>query len=211
MSNTDTAVLDLPERPKAQRSGNRKQELLDAAAKRFCRDGYDKASTRDIADDVGILSGSIYYHFKSKEQLLIAVHEEGVRRITDAVRRSIATVKDPWDRLEAACVAHLTTLLDGSDYAQVVIRELPRESSKTRTQLIVLRDQYEALFSDLVNGLPLRDGVSRRHLRLLLMGAMNWTQGWYSRPTGGRGDTPAQVAREFVDLLRSPLNLEDVT
>ena len=198
-------------RPKSRRSGNRKQELLDAAAKRFCREGYDRASTRDIANDVGILSGSIYYHFESKEQLLVAVHEEGIRRITHEVLQAIGPVSDPWDRLEVACAAHLNTLLDGSDYAQVVIRELPRGEIPARTQLIVLRDQYEAIFTNLIDKLPLRADVDRRQVRLLLLGALNSTQGWYSGGTGGQVNTPAEIAGGFIDLLRSPINLEDRT
>jgi AcrR family transcriptional regulator len=198
-----------PMPPKNRRSGNRKQELLDAAAKRFCRDGYENASTRDIADDVGILSGSIYYHFKSKEHLLVAVHEEGVRRISHEVLQAIGSLTDPWKRLEAACAAYLETLLDGSDYAQVVIRELPRGENSARTQLIVLRDQYEAIFTNLINKLTLRSSIDRRHMRLFLLGALNSTQGWYSRGPDGQGDTPADIARSFVALLRAPISLED--
>jgi len=195
--------------PKSRRSGNRKQELLDAAAKRFCRDGYENASTRDIADDVGILSGSIYYHFKSKEHLLVAVHEEGVRRISHAVLDAIGAHTDAWERLEAACTAHLEILLDGSDYAQVVIRELPRGGNPARTQLIVLRDQYEAIFTNLIDKLPLDEDVDRRHMRLFVLGALNATQGWYRRGVNGQGDTPADIARSFVNLVRAPINLED--
>ncbi len=196
-------------RLKSRRSGNRKQELLNAAAKRFCREGYENASTRDIAGDVGILSGSIYYHFKSKEHLLVAVHEEGVRRISQAVLQAIGSITDHWERLEAACAAHLETLLDGSDYAQVVIRELSRGENPARTQLIVLRDQYEAIFTNLIEKLPLANDVDRRHLRLFLLGALNATQGWYRPGRDGGGETPAEIARSFVDLLRTSINIEE--
>ncbi len=59
--------------------GNRRRELLRAAAKLFRSQGYSATSTRDIAAAVGMQSGSPFYHFKSKGALLYAVMEEGMR------------------------------------------------------------------------------------------------------------------------------------
>ena len=108
------------------RQTNRRGPLLEAAARRFLRDGYDAASMRDIAAEAGMQPGSIYYHFPSKADLLVAVHEEGLRRIRTAVTAAIAAVDDPWARLEVACVTHMTVLLDGGDFFQAVMREIGR-------------------------------------------------------------------------------------
>ena len=62
---------------------------------------------------------------------------------------------DPWERLEAACVAHLEALLEESDYAQVVIRVQPADVPSVAARLVALRDGYERLFVDLVAELPL--------------------------------------------------------
>ncbi|HJV94931.1 MAG TPA: TetR family transcriptional regulator, partial [Albitalea sp.] len=59
--------------------GNRRQQLIKAAARLFRRKGFDATSTRDIAAAVGMQSGSPSYHFKSKQALLFAVMEEGMR------------------------------------------------------------------------------------------------------------------------------------
>jgi hypothetical protein len=64
-----------------------------------------------------------------------------------------------------------------------------------------LREQYEARFRTLIDGLPLPRGTDRHLLRLMLIGAANWTQIWY-RP-GGK--SPAQIGKAFVDNLRKPL------
>ncbi|MEK9726365.1 MAG: hypothetical protein VW405_23175, partial [Rhodospirillaceae bacterium] len=105
---------------------------------------------------------------------------------------------DPWERLQAAVGAHLTALLDGGDYARVVIMALPPEGAPARRQLIALRDAYETLFRRLIDALPLAGAVSKRHVRLMLLGAMNWSQSWY-RPGG---DDPQAIARSFVHALR---------
>ncbi len=153
---------------------------------------------RDIAGRVGMLPGSLYAHFANKEELLLAVYEEGVRRIRSAVETAIAAEADPWARLEAACRAHLDVLLKKGAYAQVVIRVRPGEAPGVRNQLAALRDGYERIFRELIAGLPLAPGADRRNLRLLLLGALNWSPEWY-RPGG---DSPRRIASGFLRLLR---------
>jgi hypothetical protein len=65
--------------------------------------------------------------------------------------------------------------------------------------LLGVRDRYETRFKVLVAGLPLPAGLDRRHLRLVLMRAMNWSQTWY-RP---EGDPPAAIAARLVALVRA--------
>jgi AcrR family transcriptional regulator len=112
---------------RAPRQDNRRAQLLDAAARLFRERGYHATSMRDIAKAVGMLSGSIYYHFDSKEEMLLAVYEEGERRVAEAVDAAVAGETDPWQRLEAACAAHLAMLIAHRDFAQVMIRTLPQE------------------------------------------------------------------------------------
>jgi AcrR family transcriptional regulator len=184
------------------RRDNRRQRLLDAAARQFCRRGYSVASMRDIAGEAGMLAGSAYYHFRSKEELLVAVHEEGIRRITGAVEGALRGLSDPWTRLEAAAAAHLEALLDGGDYAQVVIRDLPRDAEAVRARLIGLRDAYEDIFRRLIAELPLPAGIDRGLLRLMLLGTLNWSPRWYR----AGGVPPTRLAQHFIAMLRRPLD-----
>lgn len=184
----------------APRSDNRRTQLLDAAARLLRLHGYHGTSMRDIAAAAGMLSGSIYYHFASKEELLVTVYEEGVRRIAEHVDAALARERDPRRRLEAACVAHLEMLLDRSDYAQVVIRVFPDDAAPVRERLIALRDAYEHRFKALIAELELPPNVHPRYLRLLLLGALNWTQAWY-RPNK---DSPRTIARRLLQALPHP-------
>ena len=56
-------------------AAERRNEILDAAEELFVTRGYDKTSTGDILDKVGIARGTLYYHFKSKEEILNAMIE----------------------------------------------------------------------------------------------------------------------------------------
>ncbi len=105
---------------RSPRSDNRLSILLDAAARLFADKGYVATSMRDIAQACGMLPGSLYYHFAAKEDLLVAVYERGVQELLANVRIAIAKESEPWLRLQAACTAHLQTVLRHSDYAQVL-------------------------------------------------------------------------------------------
>jgi AcrR family transcriptional regulator len=179
------------------RADNRLPLVLDAAARLFRERGYAVTSMRDIAADSGMLAGSLYYHFASKEDLLVAVYAEGVKRITAAVEEALRAPGEPWERLERVCAAHLSALLDDSDYGQVVIRVRPDDVPDVAPRLAELRNGYERLFARAVDALPLARRADRRALRLMLLGALNWSQTWY-RPGH---DTPATLARRFVRLL----------
>jgi TetR/AcrR family transcriptional regulator, cholesterol catabolism regulator len=187
---------------RAPRQDNRRQQLLDVAARLFRERGYHVTSMRDIAHEVGMLSGSIYYHFPSKEELLLSVYEEGLRHIAEQVDAAVAAQNTPWERLEAGCAAHLEALLELSDYTQVMIRVLPPEGGKVAERLLELRDRYEARFRELIGALELPDSADRRYLRLLLMGGLNWSHVWYHPG----GDPPAVIAHRMIDLLRRGLD-----
>ncbi len=189
-------------RRRAPRADNRLPQILDAAAALIRSNGYQATTMRDIAAATGMLAGSLYYHFPSKEELLVAVYAEGVRRISIPVSEALARDLEPWARLEAVCSAHLAALLGGSDYAQVVIRVHPADVREAAARLTALRDDYEQLFSKALAGLPLARRSDRRSLKLMLLGALNWSQSWYQPG----GDTPEAIARQFVRLLRHQLD-----
>ena len=178
---------------------SRLPQVLDEAARLFRSQGFGGTSVRDIARAVGMLPGSLYCHFATKEALLTAVYIKGVEQISTAVQTVVARQTDPWQRLEAACVAHLESILRDDDYAQVVIRVHPADIPVANQTLIDLRNRYEALFIDLIKALPLRPKTDRRSFRLLLIGALNSSQTWY-RPDGKL--KPRAIARQFIALLR---------
>ena len=161
--------------------------MLDAAAALFAERGYHGTSIRDIASAAGMAPAAIYSHFASKAGLLTAVYEEGVGRIAAALDAALRAAP-PESRLQAACAAHLETLLEGGDYAQVVLRVWPKDVPEASSRLRRLRDDYEARFRRL---------MPDKHLRLLLLGAMNAAPGWY-RPGG---DNPRAIAHHFLARL----------
>jgi AcrR family transcriptional regulator len=189
----------------------RREQLIAAAARVIGEKGYERASLHEICAAAGILPGSLYYHFKSKEDLFIQVHAEGFRQLNETVDRAIAAESAPWRRLEAACAAHLELLVASDDVSLVAGTSL-FHAADPALQRRLNRDRiaYEERFRAMIAALPLPREVDQTLLRLTLFGALNWTKIWYQP---GR-KTPAQIARHLVqNLLRGALDAgsKDVT
>lgn len=176
-----------------------RETLMAVSARLFARGGFDATSMRDIAGEAGMLAGSMYYHFPSKNDLIAAVYEQGVAEIGGAVDRALAGPQEPWARLEAACVAHLQSLLADRAHAAVMTADLSRLDAKLRRRLVRMRDGYERRFVELVAALPLAPRIDRTIWRLQLLGALNWTPTWYR---AGK-KSPAAIGLALVASLRS--------
>ena len=177
---------------------DRRTEILEKAAHLFGTKGYGHTSMRDIAGAAGILPGSLYHHFTSKEALVAAIHQAAVEQSIAVVQAAVAQHSDPWDRLQAAAEAHLSLLVRGGALAAVVARG-PDGSGAVRSELVRHRDRYEALFRDLVAAVTLPPGVAPGPFRLALLGAMNWALTWYRAD----GDPPEVVARNLFAVFRA--------
>lgn len=174
---------------------------MAAAAHLFNQRGYDATSMRDIAREAGMLAGSMYYHFPSKDDLIIATYEEGTRLISEALVSAIEGCVDPWDRLFKAASAHMNTLFGGNNFSILLCGDISRAAPALRIRLIEIRDSYDELFMELIENLPLPDDVDPTLLRLSLLGSLNWSASWY-RPGG---QTPEQIGTLFVRLLKDGL------
>ena len=175
-----------------------RERLILAAARVLGERGYEGASLAKICAVAGILPGSLYHHFRSKEDLFVNVHAEGFRQLNEAVDSALGGESDPWRRLEAACAAHLTLLVGSPDVSLVTGTSLFHAASpRLQRRLNRDRDAYEARFSALIGALRLPREVDVALLRLNLLGALNWTRMWY-RP-GKRN--PRELAHQLVQVI----------
>lgn len=178
----------------------RRRLILDAAARLFAAEGYDRTSIRDIARNVGLLPGSVYHYFPSKRELFLAVHREGFEHTLERVREAAASSDDPWECLRRACEAHVEGIVGGSSVDRLAGSNLAvAQNDELLHEIRPHRASYEAVFKALIDALPLRPGTDRSLLRLFLLGGMNWVYLWYRE---GKG-TPREIADAMVDMLRS--------
>lgn len=190
------------QKPEAKAGASRRSKretVLNKAAELIARQGFDGTSMRDIAAAVDMLPGSLYYHFPSKEDLLIDIHQRVVDDMLAHVRAALEGVTDPWERLERATIAHLEALLASGSLVTIVSPNFPKDREGLNIRLKDHRNAYETLFNALFGALDLAEGQDHRLLRLQLLGALNWVPVWYD-PKGRT--TPAEIARSFVRAIR---------
>jgi len=80
-----------------------RRRLLDAAVQIFDRKGYGAASVREIAEAAGVTKPVVYYHFGSKEGLLVAVLDQAVRDFTQAIEAAVERTGSARERLVRLC------------------------------------------------------------------------------------------------------------
>jgi AcrR family transcriptional regulator len=183
---------------------SRRRQLLRASARLFREKGYDGTSVRDIAQATGLQSGSWVYHFPTKQDILVAVMEEG---LNDALARIVAIAGQdlsPRRKFEALVRTHLDTILaPGQDFIPVVLYEWRSLEPAAIPRVTAPLRRYEAVWKKTIGELQRAgDWPGRTRIdALLLFGALNWMARWYS-PNGALDVD--ELAREAVKFFLRP-------
>jgi AcrR family transcriptional regulator len=186
---------------KKQANGNRRTELLRVCARLFREKGFDGTTIRDISGAAGMHSGSPFYHFPSKQEMLLAVMERG---LAEGLRKSEAVLAEPLppeEKFRRLVRVHLGTILeDGNDFIPVLLYDWRSLTPANRRRIIALKDRYDALWQRMIDELQRAGlvGGDARLARLFTFGALNWIARWYR--AGGRKSLD-EIAEEAVRFL----------
>lgn len=116
MTETPTVVAD--------RTADKRERILRAAVEVFARRGFFSAKVSEVAKAAGVADGTIYLYFQGKDDLLIQVFRDGMRRFLDALNAELAPIEDPRTRLERIIRFHLESIGQDRELAIVVQVEL---------------------------------------------------------------------------------------
>lgn len=180
-----------------------RQRITDEAAHLFLSNGYAQTSLRDIAAAVGIKAGSIYYHFDSKDDLLLAILRQGMDVMIDAFETTARATEHapPADRVGAHVRAHLAALFEHGPYTATHITAFHTAPEEVRAAIVPDRDAYEAMWAELLMELQ-NEGHIRRRVdiglsRLVLFGAMNSAVEWFHPERGNLDRLATTIADQF--------------
>ena len=180
-----------------------RRRILDHAARLLREGGYHQTTLREIAEAVGIRKASLYYHFASKEEIVEAVVNDGVRFVHEGVRAALAETQaaSPRERLEAAIHGHLAALHGHGDYTSASIKVFNFGAAPAPESVRAVRRAYEDVWRELIAELQGEGALPPERapdvLRNFLLGALNHSTDWY-RPE--RHDI-AVLAKEFAALI----------
>lgn len=185
---------------------NRQAEILEAATHVFWRRGYASASIQEVADEVGILKGSLYYYIKSKEDLLFRIFEvanEGGMEIVENVR---AIDAPPLQKLQLYLQRYVEYYLLNIERVSLYFRE-PSALTDEHYQIVL---EQRRIFDEFVIGL-IREARERgdidsnhqeKYCAYFILGAINALPSWYRREGKDSSDTIARVyAEQSIAML----------
>lgn len=174
--------------------------LQRAAVRAFAQKGYAATGIRDIADYAGVTSGALYYHARNKEEILTSIMRLGLRTLLELAEDAVAGSPDPAAQVARLVRAHVAVQATNPQTTLIIDREFRSLGAENRTEILALRDRYEALWRRaLVTGLDA--GAFQlpdvRIARLALLEMCNGVANWYHRD-GPMGMAELQSA--FVQL-----------
>jgi AcrR family transcriptional regulator len=181
----------------------RRDEILAIAAHLFAERGFAATTVREIADAAGILSGSLYHHFDSKESMVDELVHEMLDRVTGAYRRIAATGEDPEHALRALVREAFAAIATDPATVAVMVNEWNLFVQYPRfAYLRDIEEETERLWVSViergVNSGAFRPNLDPWMLYRMMRDSIWVSVRWY-RPDGPDG--PEQLADAYVDVL----------
>ena len=178
--------------------------LLRQAAHLFRDKGYERTTVRDLAAAVGIQSGSIFHHFRTKEEILKAVMREAILVNTGRMRSRLEVVADTREAVRALVQCELESINGETGEAMaVLVYEWRSLSEASQAEILELREVYEGIWLETLTRAR-SEGLIQAEpfiLRRFLTGALSWTITWY-RPEGDM--TIDDLAGHVMAMLKIP-------
>ncbi|MGZ6778335.1 MAG: TetR family transcriptional regulator KstR2 [Mycobacterium sp.] len=193
-----------------QQSASRRDELLELAAAMFAERGLRATTVRDIADSAGILSGSLYHHFKSKEQMVEEVLRDFLDWLFGRYREIVETESNPLERLKGLFMASFEAI--EHRHAQVVIYQDEAKRLSTLPQFDFVearnREQRQMWLDVLTAGVE--EGCFRPDLDVDLVYRFirdtTWVSVRWYQPGGPL--TAEQVGRQYLAIVLGGITTE---
>lgn len=199
---------------RVQAGAERRELILSAAARRFAEVGYEATTVRQIADDADILSGSLYHHFATKEEMLDAVVREAALEQRDRAKRVAALGWDAERKLVALVRDELAALAERREAYAIIFNERKffRRSPDFAYLIGARKEAYDAWVSVLEQGLAgqqFHAGIDTYLTVSTVLRMLNSGADWYRNEDGSPIDAAANYSLEalsdfYVDfVLRS--------
>jgi len=184
------------------RNSQRRQAVLDAAAAAFARQGYHGASTRSIADELGLKVASLYFHIASKEEALGEICLTGSRRNCSYLNKATEEPGDLAAVIRRYFRIQLQDFMINADYVGTYVREARHLSPASREKISEVNRGYirtlDSLFEQARSRGELAEGLDPRQARFVMVGAVRAFGMLFAE---GRLDTSDDVVAGWLEVL----------
>ncbi|MBS4024493.1 MAG: TetR family transcriptional regulator [Clostridia bacterium] len=189
---------------------NKKDQIIYAAGRLMTLKGFDATTMLDIANEVGMLKGSLYHHFSSKEEIFFNVITKGINKLYTSAKDIFESNASPPEKLRKMIINHALHLMDNNDSMVVFSQEKNRKlfQHSDAKNYIMKRDSYEDNIRQI-----LKEGkeqgffpneIDIKLTTFCILGMLNWLIQWY-RP---EGSLSSQEIANYMGLLICDLMLK---
>lgn len=190
-----------------EQSSERRDQIISIAARLIAKRGYSATTVRDIADEAGILSGSLYHHFSSKEAILQEILHSFMAGLLGRFEEIVAEGGSPRDILDKLIAHAFATIESQPDAVGLYQNELSFLGRQPGFEFLGENsERIEALWlAQITEGQKagvFRDSIDAPIAYRFIRDAVWSTVAWY-RP--GRGHTASTLTDNFLDLLHKGL------
>ncbi len=187
---------------KVSKQEQRREQILQGAAKVFSKKGYHASTVEEIAKELGLTKASIYYYVRDKSELLYQLYRRAMEALLESQAEIMARADSPDQKLRAIIEEYVRIAGDAHTmYSVVVLREHHALPPRQRREIIALRDQYEQNVRRCIQeGIEqgLFEPIDVKMAAYVVLGALNWIPSWYN-PRGAL--SKEEIGRIFADYL----------
>ncbi len=133
--------------------------VLKTAAGIFAQKGYHQTTVEEIARTLGVSKGTIYYHFKNKEDLYLSIIREGINLLQKSLRRAVDDSATPRDKIKNLIQSHLAFYEKEKDMVFLFMKELCGADLQREVLVKMLSGCLQIIGDTVEEGI--KDGVFR--------------------------------------------------
>lgn len=186
-------------------STDSRQGILRTAARLFNQKGYDATSMSDVAAALKFSKGTLYHHFRSKDEILFHIMSHAMDITEERVISVVQAIRDPEERVRALIRLHIEVVLSAADREiTVMLHENHPLPPALRKRINARKKDYvhfvENLAEEVQKNRHGRGQVTPRAAAFALLGMINWIHQWY-RPEGAL--QKEDLIREYTAIIFS--------
>lgn len=159
---------------------------------------------QDLAEELGVVKGNLYYYFKSKQDLMYHCRIKCLQQSLEALARARANTGPASERLRQLLRDHIIVLIKGQ-YSAVLLLDMGSISASRRRKYVGLRDEFEAGMRRLIEEGIAAGEFPNQDVRMAgfaILGSINWIPKWYR---AGGPSTATEIAEYHADFFLSAL------
>lgn len=176
-------------------------KFVRTAAELFSKQGYASTSTRSISTLIGMEKATLYYHVKSKEDLLYLITKSSVEALQGDVQKALEEITCPFEQLAALIQAHCMSLLRDQTQHATALAEVRALSPGRLAEIVTMRKAYQQKIRQIIEAAQksgsLRADAQPRYLASMLQGLLDRVVEWYQK---GGNLGPAELSGYFCEI-----------